>query len=253
MKKYLIIVVVMGLIGSVVLNACKKEDDDSFALPGTKWIGVDLFNLLTNRYDNGKITRVLSLTGPGTGTLKTIDNYTSAASINVTDEPVTWTLSGNQFNVSVGGKMLKGDLSYSNRNVNFLREDNSYIAYDQINLNNALATKVFRGTFVQNGTTVKKDVVWIFLSDRGFKMVFPNNSYVLYPLSKYELDNTGKLLVHYFAGRATASVPIDLTNHGGEYTVANDSIVYNTSKVDPAMTYNGTENWRGIFRLKELK
>ena len=41
MKKYLIIVIVMGLIGSVVLNSCKKEKDDSFALPGTKWIGID--------------------------------------------------------------------------------------------------------------------------------------------------------------------------------------------------------------------
>ena len=84
-------------------------------------------------------------------------------------------------------------------------------------------------------------------------MVFPNNSYILYPLSKYEVDNAGKLLVHYFAGRTSGSVPIDLTNHGGQYTAANDSIVYNTSNIPSVITYNGTENWRGIYRLKELK
>jgi len=252
MKKYSITVIVIALFSSLVLNGCKKEKVDTFELIGTKWIGSDLFNLLTNRYDNGKITRVLSLTGPGTGTLKTIDNYKSRSTVNITDEPLTWTLSGNQLNVSVGGKVLKGDLSYSNRNVNFLREDSSYIGFDQIDLLK-LATKVFRGTFLQIGTTVPIDVTWIFLSDSGFKMVFPNNSYVLYPLSKYEVDDAGKLLVHYFAGRTSGSVPIDLKNHGGQYTAANDSIVYNTSNIPSVITYNGTENWRGIYRLKELK
>jgi hypothetical protein len=252
MKKYSITVIVIALFSSLVLNSCKKEKVDTFELVGTKWIGEDLFNLYANRYDNGKITRVLSLNAPGTGTLKTIDNYKSASTVSITDESLTWTLNGNEFNVSVGGKVLKGDLSYTNQNVNFLREDNSYIAFDKIDLLN-LATKVFRGTFLQIGTTVPKDVTWIFLSGSGFKMVFPNNSYVLYPLSKYEIDNAGKLLVHYFAGRASGSVPIDLTNHGGQYTPANDSIVYNTSNIPSVITYNGSENWRGIYRLKELK
>ena len=164
MKKYSITVIVIALFSSLALNGCKKEKVDTFELVGTKWIGSDLFNLLTNRYDNGKITRVLSLTGPGIGTLKTIDNYKSRSTVSITDEPLTWTLSGNQLNVSVGGKVLKGDLSYSNRNVNFLREDSSYIAFDQIDLLK-LATKVFRGTFLQIGTTVPRDVTWIFLSD----------------------------------------------------------------------------------------
>lgn len=253
MKKYIIAVMIMGLISSMVFTSCKKGTDDTFELVGTKWIGVDLFDLLTHRYDNGKLMHVLSLTGQGTGTLKTIDNYTSKASIDITDDPVTWTLNGSEFNITVNGELLKGDLSYANRNVNFMRPDQSYIAYDQINLTNDLATKVFRGTFVQSGTTTEIDVVWIFLSGKGFKMMFPNNSYTLYPLSQYELDDSGKLLIHYFAGRASSSLPIDLINHSGNYTPANDSIVYNTTNVDPEMTYNGSENWRGVFRLKELK
>ena len=87
MKKNLITVIAIALVSSLVLNGCKKENVDTFELVGTKWIGSDLFNLLTNRYDNGKITRVLSLTGSGIGTLKTIDNYKSRSTVSITDEP----------------------------------------------------------------------------------------------------------------------------------------------------------------------
>jgi hypothetical protein len=48
-------------------------------------------------------------------------------------------------------------------------------------------------------------------------------------------------------------VPIDLKNHGGQYTAATDSIVYNTSNIPSTITYNGSENWRGVYKLKELK
>jgi hypothetical protein len=254
MRKYFLFVIVFGLLGAMTFTSCKKESEATFPLVGTKWIGTDLFDLLTNRYANGELMHVLAITGEGVGTLKTIDAHTSGrASVVIKDEPITWTLIGNAFNVTTSAETFKGDLSYSNRNVNFMRKDSSYIGYDQINLTNSLSTKVFRGTFVKVGTTTPMDVVWIFLSGKGFKMMFPKNTYALYPLSKYELDNTGKLLVHYFGGTASSAVAIDYTNHGGNYTASNDSIVYRTTSVPTANVYNGSYNWRGVFRLKEVK
>jgi hypothetical protein len=253
MKKYLLFIMAIGLMGSLAFTSCKKEDD-SFPLNGTTWIGESWYDALTNRFYNGDIEYLLKITGQGVGTMLTIDNHTSRAAINITaGSPVTWTLAGTTINLTTSGKTLKGEINYSNRNINFALTDSTYLAFDKKELTNALVSKVFSGTFTRVGTIVKQDVVFIFLSGKGFKMMVPSYPLTTYPLSQYTVDNAGKLLIHYFAGIASSSVPLDFTNHGGTYTSSNDSIVYSTTNVPAANTYPNSINWRGVFRLKEVK
>lgn len=254
MKKYLSFVIIIGLLSALSLISCEKAGEDSFSLNGTTWIGESWYDALTNRFYNGDIEYILKMTGEGTGTLMTIDHHTSRAAINITaGVPVTWTLNGSTVNLTTTTESLIGELNYSNRNINFMRKDSSYLAFDKKELSNLLATKVFRGTFTRVGTVVKQDVVFIFLSGKGFKMMTPGYPLTTYPLSQYTVDNAGKILIHYFAGIASSSVPLDFTNHGGNYTSSNDSIVYTTTNVPAANTYPNSLNWRGIFRLKEVK
>jgi hypothetical protein len=253
MNKYLLYVIIIGFWSALALTSCKKEDD-SFPLNGTTWMGEPMYDLLTNRFYNGDVEYILKMTGEGTGSLTTIDNHTSRAAITITaGSPVTWTLNGTTVNLTTSKGTLKGEISYSNRNINFMVTDSTTLAFDKKELTNALVTKVFRGTFTRVGTIVKQDVVFIFISGKGFKMIVPNYPVTTYPLSQYTVDNTGKLLIHYFAGIASSSVPLDFTNHGGTYTSANDSIVYTTTNVPAANTYPNNLNWRGVFRLKEVK
>ena len=253
MKKYLLFIIAIGLMSSLAFTSCKKEDD-SFPLNGTTWIGESWYDALTYHFYNGDIEYILKMTGEGTGTLMTVDNHTSRTVITITaGSPVTWTLSGTTVNLTTSKGTLKGEISYSNRNINFMLTDSTYLAFDKKDLINALATKVFRGTFTRVGTIVKQDVVFIFLSGKGFKMMTPGYPVTTYPLSQYTIDNTGKLLIHYFAGIASSSVPLDFTNHSGIYTSSNDSIVYTTTNIPAANTYPNSINWRGVFRLKEVK
>jgi hypothetical protein len=254
MRKYLLFVIVTGLLSALAFTSCTKESEDTFPVIGTTWIGESWYDAMTNHFYNGDIEYILKMTGEGTGTLMTIDNHTARAAITITaGSPVTWTLNGTTLNLTTSKESLKGELDYSNRNINFMRTDSTYLAFDKKELTNALATKVFRGTFTKVGTTVKQDVVFIFLSAKGFKMMVPSYPVTTYPLSQYTVDNSGKLLIHYFAGIASSSVPLDFTNHSGNYTASNDSIVYTTTNVPVANTYPNSLNWRGVFRLKEVK
>ncbi len=253
MRKYILFVMATGLLSALAFTSCKKEDD-SFPIGGTTWIGESWYDAMTNHFYNGDIEYILKMTGEGTGTLMTIDNHTSRAAITVTaGTPITWTLNGTTVNLTTPKSTLKGVINYSNRNLNFNLTDSTYLAFDKKDLTNALVSKVFRGTFTKVGTTVKQDVVFIFLSAKGFKMMVPGYPVTTYPLSQYTVDNAGKLLIHYFAGIASSSVPLDFTNHGGNYTATNDSIVYTTTNVPAANTYPNSLNWRGVFRLKEIK
>lgn len=245
---------VMGLMSAFVFISCEKEDE-SFKLIGTTWIGESLYDLQANQWYNGDIEYILNLTGEGSGTLMTVDNHTSRAEISVTTgESVTWSLNGNTLNLQTSTESLSGDLSYSNRNVNFMRTDEGvYLAFDLIDSSRGLATKVFRGTFTKAGTSEPLDCVWIFLSGKGWKMMVPDYPVTLYPLSPYEIDNAGNLVVHFFAGNRSYSESLDLTSHSGTYTSSNDSIVYNTSNVSESATWPVNYDWRGVFRLKEVK
>lgn len=254
MRKYLFFVIVTGLMSVLAFTSCTKENEDTFPLNGTTWIGESWYDAMTNRFYNGDIEYILKMTGEGTGTLMTIDHHTSRAAINITaGAPVTWTINGSTVNLSSSRGTWKGEINYSNRNLNFNLTDSTYLAFDKKDLTNALVSKVFRGTFTRVGTVVKQDVVFIFLSGKGFKMMTPGYPLTTYPLSQYTVDNAGKILIHYFAGIASSSVPLDFTNHGGNYTSSNDSIVYTTTNVPAANTYPNSLNWRGIFRLKEVK
>lgn len=253
MRKYLLFVIATGLLFALTFTSCKKENY-FFQLNGTKWMGESWYDAMTNHFYNGDVEYILKMTGDGIGTLMTIDNHTTRAAITITTgSPVTWTLKGTTVNMTTSKGTWKGDLNYSNKNLNFLRQDTTYLAFDLKELTNAITTKVFRGTFTKVGTTVQQDVVFIFLSGKGFKMMIPNYTLTTYPLSQYTIDNTGKLLINYFGGIASSSVPIDYTNHGGYYTSSNDSIVYTTTNVPVANTYPNNTNWRGVFRLKEVK
>lgn len=257
MRKYYLFVIAFWLMSVMTFTSCKKTED-TFPLDGTVWMASELYDLLTNRYYAGDMMYVMKLTGEGTGTgtMLTIDNHTNRGLINITTgSPVNWTVNGNNLNVTTSTQLLKGDLSYGNRNVNFLRPDDTYLAFDQINQTNPLATKVFRGTFKKVGTTTTIDCVWIFLSGKGWKMMvtgYPASANG-YPLSKYSLDNTGKIQVDFFGGTASSAVPIDYTNHGGTYTASNDSLIYTSTNVPTANVYPLSYNWRGVFRLKEVK
>ncbi len=253
MRKYILFVMATGLLIALAFTSCKKEDD-SFMLSGTTWIGESWYDAMTNHFYNGDIEYILKMTGEGTGTLLTVDNHTLRTAITITSgAPVTWVLNGATVNLTTPKSTLKGVINYSNRNLNFNLTDTTYLAFDKKELTNALVSKVFRGTFTKVGTTTKQDVVFIFLSAKGFKMMVPSYPVTTYPLSQYTVDNTGKLLIHYFAGIASSSVPLDYTNHGGNYTSTNDSIVYTTTNVPAANTYPNSLNWRGVFRLKEVK
>lgn len=258
MRKYLLYTMVVGLMSTIAFTSCNKEEEVTFPLIGTAWIGSPLYDVKTNQYYNGDVMHIMTLTDQGNGKILTIDNHTSRAAITITaNKPVTWTLSGNRLdlttNLTGSSETMKGDLSYGNKNVNFMHTDSTYIAFDNIDPTNSLATKVFRGTFKKIGTTTTSDCVWIFLSGKGWKMMVPGYPVTIYPLSKYSVDNTGKLLVDFFGGTASSSVPIDYTNHGGAYTASNDSIVYTTTNVPAPNIYPSSYNWRGVFRLKEVK
>jgi|GEM_PF-2217224 len=262
MRKYLLAVIAVGLVSALAFTSCKKSSEKTFPLQGTVWIGEPVYDLLTNRYYEGDFMYIMSLTGgtsSGAGTMMTINNHTSRAAITITTGlPLTWSLSGDNLNMTTNFKgTWNGTLSYSNENVNFAKVDTTYLggylAFDNITLDNALATKVFRGTFVKIGTTTPVDCVWIFLSDKGWKMIVPGYPVTIYPLSSYTVDNTGKLLVNFFGGTASSAVPIDYTHHSGTYTASNDSIVYNSLSVPTANAYPNSYNWRGMFRLKEVK
>jgi hypothetical protein len=254
MRKYFLFVIFIGLMSAMVLTSCKKEESSTFPLKGTAWIGESFYDLVTNRYYNGDIEYILRMTGEGTGTMLVVDNHTNRALINITGpSPVTWSLQGEKISLTTGSETMTGDLSYSNENINFLRSNSTYLAFDKIAETNALSTKVFRGTFKKVGTTTTSDVVWIFISGKGFKMIVPGYPVTMYPLSKYSVDTSGKVLVDFFGGQASSSIPIDYTNHGGNYTVSNDSLVYTTTNVPAANTWMNGYNWRGVFRLKEVK
>ncbi len=253
MKKYLFFVIVIGLMSAMLVNSCKKEDI-SFPLTGTAWIGESFYDLVVNRYYNGDIEYILKMTGEGTGTLLVVDNHTNRAAINISGpSPVTWTLKGEKVTLSTSAETMTGDISYSNENINFLRTNSTYLGFDKIAESNSLAMKVFRGTFKKVGTTTTTDVVWIFISGKGFKMIVPSYPVTMYPLSKYTVDTSGKILVDFFGGQASSSIPIDYTNHGGTYTASNDSLIYTTTNVPAANTWMNSYNWRGVFRLKEVK
>jgi len=262
MRKYLFAVMAIGLLSALAFTSCKKAGEKTFPLQGTVWIGEPIYDLLTNRYYNGDVMYIMSLTGgasSGTGTMLTINNHISRAAISITSGlPLTWNLSGDNLSMATGFKgTWNGSLSYSNENVNFAKVDTTYLggylAFDNITLDNSLATKVFRGTFVKVGTTTPVDCVWIFLSDLGWKMIVPSYPVTIYPLSQYKVDNTGNLLVNFFGGTASSAVPIDYTHHSGTYTASNDSIVYNSINVPAANAYPNSYNWRGMFRLKQVK
>jgi hypothetical protein len=380
MRKYLLFFIAIGLTSAMVFTSCKKESDDSasFPLVGTTWFGESWYDAMANRNYNADVEYVLKMTGEGTGTLLTIDNHTSRAAINMMGPtPVTWSLVGTTVTVLGGPKPLTGEISYYNRNINFKTSDSTYLAFDKRDNENALATKVFRGTFyftIKNpyvgdydselkyfhptaggsypnnpylnqvtqkklgavtttkvetafaiwtdplgitinpdnsvllnvkfqtydvkmgdpndpskvcrydpvtgkiylyyyysgsggnrifwevftptklgGTATKTDVVFIFLSGKGFRMMTPNLALGFNILSKYELDNNGKLLIHSFAGVTNPAVPLDYTNHGGLYTPANDSITYTTVNIPEPVKFQYSLNWRGVFRLKEVK
>ena len=277
MRKYLLYTMVAGLMSVLAFTSCQKSADVTFPLPGTVWIGTPLYDLLTNRYYMGDVTHIMTIANGGTAKLLTVDNHTSRAAVTVTaNKAVTWTLNGNDFSITttglgVSGKtsniiaaspvILKGSLSYDNENVNFLYKDTTYLAFDKVAIGNSqLASKVFKGTFLKAGTTVPIDCVWIFLSDKGWQMVAPNYPVTTWPLSKYSVDNTGKVMVDFFGGTASSSVPIDYTHHSGTYTASNDSIVYNSSLVPVLNVYPSypstggtTTYWKGVFRLKEVK
>ena len=254
MRKYLLFIIVFGLMNAMMFTSCEKESDVNFPLKGTTWIGESFYDLVTNRYYNGDIEYILKMTGEGTGTLLTIDNHSPRSAINITGpSAVTWTLNGDKVNLTTANETMTGDLSYSNENINFLRTNSVYLAFDKIVETNSLATKVFRGSFKRIGTTTTMDVVWIFISGKGFKMIVPSYPVTMYPLSKYSVDTSGKILVDFFGGQASSSIPIDYTNHGGTYTVSNDSLVYTTTNVPAANTWMNSYNWRGVFRLKEVK
>jgi hypothetical protein len=262
MRKYLLLVFAFWLMNALVITSCQKESSDTtFPLNGTKWIGVPVYNFLYQQFYNGDVMKILTLNGTGsagTGTIMTIDNHTSRAAITITTgSAVSWTLSGSNLDLTTNKGIWKGDLSYSNQNVNFAKVDTTYLggylAFDMIAQSNALSTRVFKGTFVKVGTTTPLDCVWIFLSAKGWKMMVPNYPVTIYPLSPYKVDSSGKLLVDFFGGTASSAVPIDYTNHGGAYTTSNDSIVYTTTNVPKANAYPNAYNWRGVFRLKELK
>ena len=253
MKKYFLFVFIIGLMSTIVLTSCKKEDI-SFPLTGTAWIGESFYDLVTNRYYNGDIEYILRMTGEGTGTLLVVDNHVNRALINITGpSSVTWSLQGEKISLTTTTESLTGDLSYINENINFLRTNSTYLAFDKIPETNSLATKVFRGTFTRIGTTTKQDCVWIFISGKGFKMIVPSYPVTMYPLSKYTVDTSGKVLVDFFGGQASSSIPIDYTNHGGTYTSSNDSLIYTTTNVPTVNTWMNSYNWRGVFRLKEVK
>jgi hypothetical protein len=262
MRKYLLLVIAFSLMNALVFTSCKKENPETtFPLGGTKWIGVPVYNFLYHQYYNGDVNKILSLQGSGntgTGTMMTIDNHTSRAAITITTgSPVSWNLSGSNLNLTTAKGIWKGDLSYSNKNVNFAKVDSTYLggylAFDMVDQANSLSTKVFRGTFVKIGTTTPLDCVWIFLSGKGWKMMVPNYPVTIFPLSPYKVDSSGKLLVDFFGGTASNSVPINYTQHSGTYTASNDSIVYTTLTVPIANAYPNGYNWRGTFRLKEVK
>lgn len=270
MRKYLLYTMVAGLMSVLALTSCQKSADVTFPLPGTVWIGSPLYDLFTNRYYQGDVTHVLTIANGGTAKLLTVDNRTLRTAVTVTaNKAVTWTLNGNQLDINTTGLgisgitshttapssvTLKGSLSYDNQNVNFMYKDTSYLAFDRIDIGaSPLATKVFQGTFLKVGTTVATPCVWIFISDKGWKMVVPGYPVTIYPLSKYSVDNTGKVLVDFFGGTASSAVPIDYTNHKGTYTASNDSLVYNSVSVPVANVYPNSYNWRGVFRLKEVK
>ena len=256
MRKYFLMVIALGIMSAMTFTSCKKESTVVFPLNGTVWMASELYDVKANAYYTGDVMYIMKMAGEGTGTgtMLTINNHTSRAAISVTTgAPVTWALTGSNLNLTTGNKTFKGDLSYSNRNVNFLRPDTTYLAFDQINLTNSLATKVFRGTFVKVGTTTSLDCVWIFLSGKGWKMIVPGYPVTIYPLSQFSVDNAGKVLVNFFGGTASAAVPIDYTHHSGTYTVSNDSLVYNSINVPAANAYPNSYNWRGMFRLKEVK
>lgn len=256
MRKYFLFVIAVGLMGAMTFTSCKKESEATFPLNGTVWMASELYDLKTNQYYNGDVMYIMKMAGEGSGTgsMMTINNHTSRAAIDITTgSPVTWTLSGSILNLITSTQTLKGDLSYSNRNVNFIRPDATYLAFDQINLTNSLSTKVFRGTFKKVGTTTTTDCVWIFLSGKGWKMIVPGYPVTIYPLSKYTVDNAGKVIVNFFGGTASAAVPIDYVNHSGTYTASNDSLIYTSTSVPAANAYPNSYNWRGVFRLKEVK
>lgn len=255
MKKYFLFVIAIWLMSAMTFSSCKKESEATFPLNGTVWMASELYNVKINQYYTGDVMYIMKMTGEGngTGTMLTINNHISRAAISVTTgAPVTWTLAGNNLNLTTSTQTLKGDLSYSNRNVNFMRTDSTYLAFDLIDLTNSLATKVFRGTFVKVGTTTPLDCVWIFLSGKGWKMMVPGYPVTVWPLSKYSVDNAGIVKVDYLGGQAS-SVPIDYVNHSGTYTPSNDSLIYTSTKVSTANTYPNNYNWRGVFRLKEVK
>lgn len=261
---------VAGLLSVFAFTSCQKAADVTFPLPGTVWIGNPIYDLLTNRYYMGDVTHILTISGGGTAKLLTVDNHTSRTAVTVTaNKSATWTLNGTDFNLTTTGLgttgvtshtiapnsiTLKGSLSYENENVNFMYPDTSYLAFDKVAIGSSpLASKVFQGTFLKVGTTAATPCVWIFLSDKGWQMVVPGYPVTTWPLSKYSVDNTGKLQVDFFGGTASSSIPIDYTHHTGTYTSSNDSIVYNSVNVPTANIYPSSYNWRGVFRLKEVK
>lgn len=257
MRKYYLFVIAIFSMIVMTFTSCKKTED-TFPLNGTVWMASELYDLYTNRFFAGDVMYVMKLTGAGTGagTMMTIDNHTKRGVVSITPAaPVSWTSNGNSLNVTNGSQVLKGDLSYANRNVNFLRANDTYLAFDQINLTNALATKVFKGTFTMVGSATVIDCVWIFLSGKGWKMMIPDYPAGVdgYPLGKYTLDNSGAIQVEFFGGTASSAVPIDFKNHGGTYTVSSDSLTYTTTNVPTANQYPLGKNWRGVFRLKEVK
>jgi len=281
MRKYLLYTMVAGLMSVLAFTSCKKSAPDvTFPLPGTVWIGNPIYDLLTNRYYNGDVTHVMTLTSQGTAKILTVDNHTLRTTINVTaNKAATWTADGTKFDLTTsalgisGPKsyinapspiVLKGSLSYENENINFAYGDTTFLAFDMVRVGTSpLASKVFRGTFLKAGATVPVDCVWIFLSDKGWQMIVPNFPVTVWPLSKWNIETGNVLHVDYFGGTASSSVPIDYKNHSGIYTPANDSIVYNTTAVPAANVYgtaytstgvaSTNQYWKGVFRLKEVK
>ncbi len=270
---------VAGLMSVLAFTSCKKSEPDvTFPLPGTVWIGNPLYDLMTNRYYNGDVTHVMTLTSGGTAKILTVDNHTLRTTINVVaNKAATWTADGTKFDLTTtalgsSGKkseivaaspvVLRGTLSYENENINFAYGDTTYLAFDRVRIGNSpLASKVFRGTFLKAGATVAIDCVWIFISDKGWQMIVPGFPVTVWPLSKWNIETGNVLHVDYFGGVASSAIPINYANHSGIYTPANDSIVYNTTAVPAAnvvgtaypATGGSTSYWKGVFRLKEVK